>query len=424
MQTASKWRILVVCPTEWERAAMASGDLQSRYDFALCGEELCDRVGLWTALRFSVPRFLDQVTAQQRDRGIDGVLGTGDYPGCLLSALLAERLGLRGPRARDITLLSHKYYSRLFQQRFVPEATPRFEALYPRIAPTLDYPFFVKPMKGTMSLRAQMVHSPAQLEQAVALSLGERLGGFVLLRPFEALLRTYVPDAIPARRFIAEAPLRGHQVTVDGFVQSGRATVMGIVDSIMYPGTISFRRFEYPSTLPAVVQARMSELATRLMEGIGFDHSCFNIEMFYDPTADTISIIEINPRMSYQFSDLFAYVNGMSSFSVQLALITGTPVSWPDIQAPERAAASFVLRRFRDARVRAVPTQQRLDELAQTFPEMQVKILCRVGQRLSAQTQDVGSYRYCIVNLGAPSRGELLARFERIEQSLPFVFEE
>lgn len=421
---ASKPRILVVCPTEWERTALAASDLRSRYDFALCGEELSENLRLWTALRFSVPRFLESVLAQQRSSELAGVLGTGDYPGCLLSALLAERLGLRGPRARDIALLSHKYYSRQLQQRFVPEATPRFEALNRRSVPTLGYPFFVKPMKGTMSLRAQMVHSPAQLARAVALSPRERLQGFVLLRPYEALLRSYVPDAIPARRFIAEAPLRGQQVTVDGFVQGGRATVMGIVDSVMYPGTISFRRFEYPSSLPAQVQGRMSELASRLMAGIGFDHSCFNIEMFYEPAEDAISIIEINPRMSYQFSDLFAYVNGMSSFAVQLALILGSAVSWPASPEPGRVAASFVMRRFSDARVRAVPTPQSLAALGKEFPEMQVKILGRVGQRLSAQAQDVGSYRYCIVNLGASSRTELFARFARIEESLHFDFED
>lgn len=421
---AKKPRLLAVCPTEWEHTELRSSEVQTHYDVAFCGQELSEDVGLWTALRFNVPGFLDAVIAQHKNRGIDGVLGTGDYPGCLLSALLAERLGLRGPRACDIALLSHKYYSRLFQQRFVPEATPRFEVLAPRAAPTLNYPFFIKPMKGSMSLHAQMVQDPTQLARALALPLRERLSGWILLRPFDALLRTYVPDAIPARRFIAEAPLRGHQVTVDGFVQSGRVTIMGIVDSIMYEGTISFRRFEYPSSLPALVQQRMGELATRLMAGIGFDHSCFNIEMFYEPAADTLSIIEINPRMSYQFSDLFAYVNGMSSFAVQLALIMGTPVCWPAVQDPARAAASFVMRRFADARVRAVPTQQSLDELARRFPEMQVKILCRVGQRLSAQLQDVGSYRYCIVNLGAPSRAELFARYEQIEQSLHFVFDE
>jgi hypothetical protein len=418
-------RILVVCPTDWERAAIASPELRRRYEFIPCCEELYDSVGLWRALRFDAVRYLRGVAAAYRGRGIDGVLATGDYPGCLFGAHVAERLGLPTPRAADTVLLSHKYHSREIQRRLVPEATPPFEALDPR-APreprTLPYPFFVKPVKGTMSIRARMVHDRADLRRALTLSPSERVRGWVLLRPFSDLLRAYRPDAVPARCFIAEAPLAGHQVTVDGFVQRGRATVMGIVDSIMYPGTTSFRRFEYPSVLPAGVQARMAEIATRLMEGAGFDHSCFNIEMFHDAERDAISIIEINPRMSYQFSDLYERVDGMSGFAVQLALATGDPVEWPRRRGPDRVAASFVMRRFSDATVLAVPGERALREVAERFPVANVKVLCAPGERLSDHDQDIGSWRYCIVNLSAPSREVLMERYAEVERRLPFQF--
>jgi glycolate oxidase len=41
----------------------------------------------------------------------------------------------------------------------------------------------------------------------------------------------------------------------------GRATVMGIVDSVMYPGTMSFQRFEYPSALPPVRRAELRSIS-------------------------------------------------------------------------------------------------------------------------------------------------------------------
>ena len=359
----ARQRILVVCATDWERTAIAAPDLQRQYEFIHCCDELYDSLGLHRALRFNVHRYLDGVSAAHRDRGIAGILGTGDYPGCIFGAYIAEGLGLPGPRTRDIVLLSHKYYSRELQQRLVPEATPPFRVLDARRAPTakaLGFPLFVKPIKGTMSIRAQMVHSPPELRRALRLSLNEQLRRWVLLRPFSQLLRSYFPQPVSAHAFIGEGPLRGQQVTVDGFVQGGRVTVMGIVDSIMYPGTMSFRRFEYPSALPDSVQARMIDITTRLMEGSGFDNSCFNLELFYDAEHDALAIIEINPRMSYQFSDLYARVDGLSSFAAQLKMATGQTVRWPRGQGPHAVAASFVMRRFSDAKVLAVPTASEL----------------------------------------------------------------
>src|SRR5262245_52517851 len=96
-----KQRILVVCPTIWERAAIASPELQSQYDFEICGQDLIDSSTLWRALTFDVQRYLHGIIAEKRDRGIDGVLATGDYPGCIFGSFIAEHLDLHSPRARD-----------------------------------------------------------------------------------------------------------------------------------------------------------------------------------------------------------------------------------------------------------------------------------------------------------------------------------
>lgn len=420
-----KQKILVICPTAWEKVEIAKPTLQDRYEFVVCGEELADSVGLWNALRFDVHRYLSQIAAAHHGIGIAGVLGTGDYPGCMFSATLAEQLGLPCPSVRSVVLLSHKFHSREIQQRIVPDATPKFAIVDPhrvRTPTDLTFPFFVKPVKGTMSIRAQMVQDHAELRRAVHLSLGDQLRGWTLLSPYIQLLRKHKPDHVPIHCFIAEAPLRGAQVTVDGFVQNGVSTVMGITDSIMYPGTMSFARFAYPSALPESVQARMVALTNRLMSASGFDHSCYNVELFYDEAQDQISIIEINPRMSYQFSDLFAHVDGQSSFAVQLALSTGQQVHWKPGSGPYRVAASFVMRRFQDARVVSCPTPEQIAQVEQRFPSAQVKVLCHPGDRLSDHDQDVGSYRYCIVNLAAASVAQLENSYAEITTLLPFAF--
>jgi len=214
--------------------------------------------------------------------------------------------------------------------------------------------------------------------------------------------------------------LRGDQVTVDGFVENGRATIMGVVDSVMYPGTMSFRRFDLPSRLPDRVQARMAELAARLMEGSGFDQSCYNIEMFHDPQTDDIHIIEVNPRMSYQFGDLYEFTHGINTYAVQLDLARRRPVRWQS--TPSGVAASFVMRRFQDGIVEAVPSAGEIAAVQQRFPGTTVKVLCHVGQRLSSQDQDMQSYRYGIVNMGGPSWDVLLARYAEVERLLTFRF--
>jgi biotin carboxylase len=227
-----------------------------------------------------------------------------------------------------------------------------------------------------------------------------RLRFMTLLKPYQQLLAQYSDGHVPAHWFIAEAPLVGEQVTVDGFVQESRITVQGVVDSVMYPGTRSFRRFNYPSRLPAAVQVRLAELTTRLVAASGLDHTCFNVELFYDPANDAIHVIELNPRMSYQFSGLYEMVDGTSTHAVQLDLATGRRVDWRPHGGQYGAASSFTMRRFSDARVTRVPGDREIAALRERFSGATVKVLFVVGERLSHHEQDVGSFRYAIVNLG------------------------
>jgi hypothetical protein len=127
--------------------------------------------------------------------------------------------------------------------------------------------------------------------------------------------------------------------------------------------------------------------------------------------------------MSYQFADLYERVDGMSTYDVQLALATGTPVGWRPKQGRDRAAASFVMRRFSDAKVLRVPSAKDLEGVRSRFPGTLVQVLCEQGDRLSHHDQDVGSFRYGIVNMGAPTRELLFERYREVEQRLAFSFE-
>jgi len=418
-------RVLVLCPGTWDKEGLKAR-FDTRYALLHDGENLVETPSLWAGLRFDVFRWVERTVERWRGEGLAGVVGTGDYPGCLLAALVGERLGLPVPPPRVVVQLSHKYYSRCIQREWVPEATPEFVPLNPFSSKPglerLGFPMFIKPVKGTMSIRARRVNDPREFREAVRFSLQERLEKHLLLRPYQHLLERYTDGKVAAWFFIGETPLTGVQVTVDGFVEGGRPVVMGIVDSVMYPGTISFQRFEYPSRLPPEVCERMRRIAKRLMEGSGFNHACFNIEMFYDAEWDRVTVIEVNPRMSYQFADLYERVDGVNTYEVQLALAVGQPAPWRAGAGRDGAAASFVLRRFSDARVTRVPTAEEIARVKERYPDAVVQVLCAPGERLSDLDQDVGSYRYGIINLGASTREELFARHEQVERMLPFHF--
>jgi ATP-grasp domain len=415
-------RVLVVAPSAWDREVLAAPGLRADHEFLWAGEELTETPSPWDALRFDVHRWLDDAAARFRGARLSGVVGTGEYPACFLAAALAERLRLPTPATRDVVLMGHKLHSRRLQAAAVPEATPAFEALDPRRPRlgALAFPVFVKPVKGTMSIRAQLARDDAELRAAVRFGAVERLRFRAMLRPYQQLLDRCSDGAVPAHWFVAEAPLTGDQVTVDGFVQGRRVTVQGVVDSVMFPGTRSFRRFDYPSRLPPAVQARMVSLVTRLVAASGLDDACFNVELFHDPGTGSVHVIEINPRMSYQFGDLYEMVDGTSTYAVQLRLATGRPVEWRAGGGRYAAATSFVLRVFHDALVRRVPGEGDLAVLRDRFPGATVKVLCGVGERLSHQDQDMGSFRYGIVNLGGSDAADLEGRWDESQKYLRF----
>lgn len=421
----SKPRILVVTPTIWEIDAIKSSYLQNKYQFLVSNEDLNDFERPWIKPFYNTDSSLQKAIDIYRNR-IDGVLGTGDLYGCIFAAYISSKLCLPGSNTRSVVLLSHKYYSRQFQKSIVPEAVPNFDRIHPfsiRKPKELDYPFFVKPVKGTMSILAQMVNNSNELKKACTLFYHHLFYTWIWHRPLNQLLSSYNLNKISTFDFIAESPLYGKQVTVEGFIQKEFITIMGIVDSIIYSNTLSFQRFQYPSSLSNDIQNRMIDITIRLMSKSGLNYSCFDVEMFYNEFDDKISIIEINPRMSYQFSDLFQRVDGISSFEIQLQLAIDTKnIKWIHGNGIDKVAASFVMRRFTDAHVLQIPDQTQIDHVINRYPGTNVKILCHKGQYLSDVDQDIGSYRYAIINMSAQTWKNLYQAYEQVQAMLIFQF--
>lgn len=87
-------RIALLCPNEWDQVMLsqAPGGVLSRFDVVPFGASKSE-IG-----SFKANLFIDQTVAHFRKAPVDGVTSSGDYPGALVSAFVAEELGLPGPR--------------------------------------------------------------------------------------------------------------------------------------------------------------------------------------------------------------------------------------------------------------------------------------------------------------------------------------
>jgi hypothetical protein len=413
-------RIGLLCPTEWDRGTLArtTGPIADRFTVVPIGED-----AEHDPESFDANEFIDAAVTRCRDDPVDGVTSSSDYPGILVSAFVAQELGLPGPSPTAVLTSSHKYYARVAQTAAAPEATPRFGLIDPadlneRALP-LSFPFFVKPVKSWFSQYAQQVQSFEQLTGYVmAHGLRRQLTTFT--RPFNDLLRRHGGFDVDGSLLIAEEVLVGRQVTLEAYVFASRVEPVGIVDSVMYGHTLSFRYFGYPSTfISTEVATRMLDLAARVMTWIGFEDGLFNIEFMYNEEHDTVHIIEVNPRMCAQFADMMESVNGVNTYETLFSLAAGDE-PLPGLGGRYNVAASFALRHFGDARVEAAPTASMLTTLQELLPVTAAHSFYEPGELLSSSDFEFDgiSYRYAVINLA----GETWARlFEDFSSALALL---
>ena len=158
--------------------------------------------------------------------------------------------------------------------------------------------------------------------------------------------------AILRRRdgFLAEELLAGIEVTLEGYAFEGRVTIVGITDSVKYPGTLSFERFEYPTALPEERRVELADVAARVIPALGFDDGFFNVE-FIVPETGPAQIVEVNARIASQFAPLLLGLHGRSSYDALFQLALGEDPDWKAGE-PDGVAVSYALRTFEDARRR------------------------------------------------------------------------
>jgi hypothetical protein len=131
-------------------------------------------------------------------------------------------------------------------------------------------------------------------------------------------------------------------------------------------------------------------------------------------------VIEINPRAAGQFYDLFERVDGYNLFDALVALETGeAPVTCRG-QGRDAVAASFVMRDLSGEGLGRWPARGEIAALRARHPGARIMIYPKRGVDLRREMKWLGSYRYGVVNVGAPSQGELQAAYGRIHREVGF----
>jgi hypothetical protein len=379
--------ILVLCPQERDLKAIRMAGLEQRYRVRFAGTDL-DQLD-----DFEPEAFL----AECERLPADGVVGTKDQS-ALLAALLAEPRGLPGPTPGALVACQHKPTARAVQREEAPEATPAFALLDGRLP--FDVPFFVKPVVGRLSQNVYRIDDPRDL-----IGLHELDRYTTRYAEIAALAGA---DPSNAHGFLAEELLSGSEVTLEGYVHGGRATTIGVTDSVKYPGTLSFERFEYPSALPEERREELADVAGRIVPALGLEGAFYNVE-FFVPEEGPAQIIEVNARIASQFAPLVLGLHGRSTYDGLFALAAGEDPGW-ETRAPEGVGVSYCLRVFHDAFVEAVPD-----------PDPDVELLVRPGLHLSEQgVNDAQSYRLAILYGFGETRDEAVERCRERARSLNF----
>lgn len=360
---------------------------------------------------------------------VDGIVAFWDFPSSAMAGVLRNELGLPGPSNEAIAKCEHKYWSRLEQREVVPDLVPGFCAVDPFSEDpfsqlTIDYPFWIKPIKAHSSRLGFKIQNADDLRAHLP-EIRENIGFFG--EPFEAYLgHVDVPGDIRqvnGHWCIAEQMIsKGRQCTLEGYVYDGEVEVYGIVDSIRAgKHRSSFARYQYPSTLPKRVQHRMIEAVTKVLKHFGYDCAPFNAEFYWDSRTDRISLLEINSRISKSHCPLFRMVDGASHQEVMVDLALGQKPGFPRRQGRFSVAAKFMHRSYADGIVRRAPRDADLRSVRSVYPQARIRLLADEGERLGeSHHRDSYSFELADVFLGAADRKELLQKFDRVVEMLNF----
>lgn len=369
-------------------------------------------------------------TIHNHNDKIDGIITFFDFPFTLVTFYIAGLHKLRAPTLISGLKCEHKYWSRVEQQKVVPDHVPRFDEVDTYDGKTMDElevqpPFWMKPVKTHSSQLGFKIENAADFQKAME-QFKQRIHHFA--KPFNYMFyKEKLPPEIKnidGFHCVAEELLEGHQCTLSGYVYKKQVHSYGIVDSLYYDKGPSFLCYLLPSNLAENVQNKMNDIAVKVMKHIGFNDSPFNIEFFYNKEKNEIKILEINPRMSQSHGYIYSMVKGYSNHQVLVKLATGEKPDFVSNKGHYAFAAKFQYRIFHDGMVITMPSEMEVARLQEKFSTSAIQMNVKEGDVLS-ELRINDAYSYCIgeVLLAAQSKEELFDKYNQIKEELNIEIE-
>lgn len=363
---------------------------------------------------------------------IDAIIAQWDFPTSVLVPILCKEYGIPSPSVTSVLTCEHKLWSRIEQQKVIPEVVPRFcgvdpfaESPFEQV--TLNYPFWIKPVKAFSSHLGFKVENFEQFKEAIE-EIRENINQ--LGEPFsEALEYADTPEELQrlgGSACIAEEIISGVQGAPEGSMFKGEFNVHGIISQPKSKNTDTlFDRLEYPSNLPEHVHHKMIEVSRKFLEHIGYDNGCFNAEFMWNEADDKLWLVEFNTRISQSHSEIFVMVDGMSNHEIAVDIALGRRPSLLNRQGIAPVAAKcFIPYEHKDGIIRKIPSEAEIAEIRSRFPHTEVKIDVQVGQRLSdLMHQDNFCYRLGTLYLAADDHRQIEEQFQYCLKALKFEIE-
>ncbi|MDT8410180.1 MAG: D-alanine--D-alanine ligase [Wenzhouxiangellaceae bacterium] len=359
----------------------------------------------------------------------DAIIGYLDFPVTSLVSLLSRDYGLPGATPEAVARCEHKYWMRQIEHKVFPGTAPKVVAVNPfepkkAWREALDYPFWLKPVKAHSSVLGFMIEDDADLDRALH-ACRQKLHYFG--EPFDDFLEHLKQPGgsaeVGGNHAVAEELVSApHQFTFEGYVWEGEVTIYGAVDSIRIgEHNSSFSRYQYPAALPGEVLEKAKDMTGKMIDGLQYDGSPFNIEFFWDPGTGALKILEINPRISKSHSPLFRMVDGVSHHKVAIDLSLGRKPDMPLREGKDEIAAKFMWRSLEaDGIVQRVPDDREVAHLRRLLPDLELEVLVEKGLQLSTLFyQDSYSYELAVVFIGGDSEEMLEDSYRMCVDCLP-----
>jgi hypothetical protein len=424
---ATPARILLLFGEDWDNAVLNKYTDSGKFQFYCEGFDLFHFPSNARLMWFNVWRFVDEMVRKYGDK-IDGVFSSNEQFGTLAAALVAQKLGLPGQKPETILGTQHKFEARMRLQVFAPELCPEFDTIPYTItaaqAEKLSYPLFVKPVKATFSVLARRCENAQELLSHLRFKPWEKHIIKRLIEPHNQALRRFPQFTQGASNLIIETPLSGVQINVDCALVNGDITIFGLIDEVMYPGTMAFLRFDYPSRLPQDIQLRIKEASIKVLQGYELADGLFNLEFFYDQQIDSLKLIEINPRLAAQLALFYDWVDGIDVYELGFDMARK---GFSNKAAKEKlsakttgvcAATSFVWRSFDGTSCPKIPTKADWVWLQEHFPEARLEVYAKEGGSLERDMKWLSSHRWAILNISGLDLADTRRKYETIAARL------